>query len=199
MARFAIVQNFIRAVRRGINLSDTQADPGGGANIKAYHAQQPGDDSAPLAGDTVVVVETPRSNGFAAVGYIDPQNAQTAAPGERRVYGRAADGKQVNELYLHGDGRATLSNDVGFVDLAADGTITLDDGAGGSISISGGVVTITGSAINLVGPTDINGFTVSESGEATDANNIGLGTHSHTQEPDSAGNQQRRTDAASNP
>lgn len=213
MGRLAKLINFIRKPN---GVSDVRGNPGGGATVDAYHVQPAGDDGHPLPTDTAMLVELPRSQNFASVGYHDPNNAQTAGPGERRIYARDADGNQVAEVFLHDDGQVRASNDNGFIDLAADGTIqargpngsatiaesgaiTLDDGSGGSISISGGVITLTGTAINLVGPTDINGFKVSESGTATDANDIGLGTHSHTQGPDSAGNTQQRTDQASQP
>ena len=203
MARFAIVQNFIRAVRRGINLSDTQCDPGGGANVKAYHAQQPGDDSHPLPDDTAVLVDLPRSNGFAAVGYIDPKNTQTAQPGARRMYSRDADGNQVAEVHLHNDGQIRASNAAGFVDLGAGGIIEANSGGAILELQPGGQGEIRNGAgfIRLLadGSVSINGFVISPTGQATDADGIGVHSHTHTQPNDGAGNQQQRTDAASNP
>lgn len=134
MGRIAKVLEFIRGAG---GKSDTKCDPGGGAVRQAPHAQQPGDDAHPLPGDYAVLVEVPQSGGFAAVGYVDPNNAQTAAPGERRIYARTADGQQVVELWLKADGSARLSNASGHLELQAGGTV------------------------------DINGFTIDPSGKAT--------------------------------
>ncbi|AUR81584.1 hypothetical protein NVP1009O_17 [Vibrio phage 1.009.O._10N.261.51.C9] len=195
MGRFAALSQFIRKSGR----TDVRCNPGGGATVDAYHMQGAGDDSHPLPTDTAILVEVPRSRNFAAVGYNDPSNAQTAQVGERRLYARNADGAQVAEVFLRNTGQVRMSNDNGFVDLAPDGTITLDDGSGGTIAISGGVITLTGTAINLVGATNINGLVVTGSGQMTDASGISLHGHSHTQDPDSAGNTQARTDEASQP
>ena len=225
MGTFAIVRQFIRAVgRRGGAQSDVLADPGGGADVKAYHVQQPGDDSHSLPNDTAMLVELPRQNGFAAVGYIDPLNAQTAAQGERRLYSRDADGTQVSEIYLMNDGTVRVSNDNGFIQLSADGTIeansgtgslniapsgtavldsgtgsatidtagdiTLDDGGGGTIASAAGVLTLTGTAINLVGPTNINGLQITAAGIVPDATRI---PHTHSQADDSGDNTEADT------
>ncbi|AAQ96486.1 hypothetical protein [Vibrio phage VP16T] len=212
MGRFAKITNFIR---RAAGVSDVRCNPGGGATVDAYHAQPAGDDCHPLPTDTAVLVETPRSNNYAAVGVVDPNNRQTAGPGERRVYSRNADGEQVAEVFLHDDGQVRVSNDEGFVDLAADGTIqasngqasatlqgtsiTLDDGAGGSISINGGVITLTGTAIRLIGPVDANGATISEAGQITDADGLSVHGHNHTQANDSDNDVQQPTSTAQIP
>jgi len=52
------------------------------------------------------------------------------------------------------------------------------DGAGISI-VSQGTVTIQGSQINLTGPIDANGATISNAGEVMDASGKVLGTHDH--------------------
>lgn len=123
MGRIAKVLEFIRGVG---GKSDTKCDPGGGAIRQAPHAQQPGDDAHPLPGDYAVLVETPQSGGFAAVGYVDPLNAQTAGPGERRIYARAADGSQVIELWLQSDGSAAMNNGTGFLVLQSDGSVNIN-------------------------------------------------------------------------
>lgn len=170
MGRFGVVTAFLRALRRGGNQSDTRCDPGGGALVDAYHAQQPGDDTHPLPGDTAVLVAVERSNNYAAVGYIDPDNVQTAQQGERRLYARpAGGGAAVCEVHLFNDGRIILSNGAGSLQMLADGSV------------------------------NINGAVISPSGQITDSGDIQLHGHSHTQGVDSAGDTQARTDAASQP
>ena len=198
--RLAKLINFIRKPK---GVSDVRCDPGGGANVDAYHMQPAGDDAHPLPTDTAALVELPRSRNFAAVGYHDPNNAQTAGPGERRVYARDADGNQVAEVFLHNDGQVRTSNDKGFIDLAADGTIQADSGGATAELTPGGQAELRNSAgfIRLLpdGSVNINGFVISSTGQATDSGGIGVHSHSHTQDPDSAGNTQKRTDQASQP
>ncbi len=212
MGRFAAITNFIR---KAAGVSDVRCNPGGGATVDAYHAQPAGDDCHPLPTDTTVLVEVPRSNNYAAVGIIDPNNAQTAGPGERPVYSRNANGEQVAEVFLHDDGRVRASNDNGSVDLAANGdivatngsasaalvgaSVTLSDGAGGSISIVNGVITLTGAAIRLAGPVDANGATISAAGQITDADGLSVHGHNHTQPNDSDGDVQQPTSTAQIP
>ncbi len=199
MGRFAALSQFIRKSGR----TDVRCNPGGGATVDAYHMQGAGDDSHPLPTDTAILVEVPRSRNFAAVGYNDPSNAQTAQAGERRLYARNADGEQVAEVFLRNTGQVRVSNDNGFVDLAADGTIQADSGGATAELTPGGQAELRNSAgfIRLMpnGSVSINGFVINPAGQATDANGIGVHSHSHTQPNDSAGNQQERTDEASMP
>lgn len=123
MGRIAKVLAFIRGTG---GRSDTKCDPGGGAVRQAPHAQQPGDDAHPLPGDYAVLVEMPQTGGYSAVGYVDPQNAQTAGPGERRIYARTASGAQIVELWLKADGSARLSNGGGFLTLQANGSVDIN-------------------------------------------------------------------------
>lgn len=138
MGRIAKVLAFIRGAG---GRSDTKCDPGGGAIRQAPHAQQPGDDAHPLPGDYAVLVEVPQTGGFAAVGYVDPQNAQTAGPGERRVYARTANGEQIVELWFKSDGSARLSNASGYLELEAGGDVV---GNGARMTTDGDVVTSDG-------------------------------------------------------
>jgi hypothetical protein len=54
--------------------------------------------------------------------------------------------------------------------------------ASGITMLSPNTITIQGQQINIVGPVNANGATISESGEVTDAIGIVLGTHTHTSE-----------------
>lgn len=138
MGRIAKVLEFIRGIG---GKSDTKCDPGGGAIRQAPHAQPPGDDSCPLPGDYVVLVEVPQSGGYAAVGYVDPQNTQVAGPGDRRLYARTPEGVQVVELWLKADGSARLSNGAGFLELEAGGDVV---GNGARMTTDGDVITSDG-------------------------------------------------------
>lgn len=134
MGRIAKVLDFIR---RAGGKSDTKCDPGGGAIRQAPHAQPAGDDGHPLPGDYAVLVEVPQAGGYSAVGYVDPRNAQTAGPGERRIYARSADGAQVVELWLKSDGSARLSNADGFSELKPSGAVDINGciiGTDGSVT-----------------------------------------------------------------
>jgi phage baseplate assembly protein gpV len=161
--------SFIRGMRNGANLYDVKLDPGGGPNVTSEHFAPPGDDAHPLPGDYVVHVAIQRSGGSAVVGYLDPKNDQKAAAGDKRIYARDGDGASIVELWLKNDGTAVLENENGVVTLAANG----------DISVEGRAISITGDSISITGPTDINGATISESGEVTTAGGIDLDTHVH--------------------
>lgn len=138
MGRIAKVLEFIRGVG---GLSDAKCDPGGGAIRQVRHFQGAGDDSPPLPGDYAALVEVPQTGGFVAVGYVDPLTEQTAAPGERRLYARTADGAQIVELWLKADGSARLSNAGGYLELEAEGDVV---GNGARMTRDGDVVTSDG-------------------------------------------------------
>jgi len=101
-------------------------DPGGGLNLSADHFSAPGDDSRPLPDDYVALVETQRTGGVAAVGYMDPKSEQKAEAGEKRIYARDASGAAVVELWLKADSSAVLSNALGLIELKADGSVSIN-------------------------------------------------------------------------
>lgn len=126
-------------------------DPGGGFNRSADHFSAPGDDSYPLPGDFPALVETPRTGGVAAVGYLDPKSDQKAEPGEKRIYARDSDGVAVVELWLKADHSAVLSNALGLIELKADGSVNIN---GVTIDAAGNVdvpasIKVGGKEINL--------------------------------------------------
>jgi phage baseplate assembly protein gpV len=161
--------SFIKSTRNGAKLSEVKLDPGGGPNVTAEHFSAPGDDAHPLPGDYVVHVAIQRSGGSAVVGYLDTNNDQKAAAGEKRIYARDSDGASIVELWLKNDGTAVLENENGSVTLAPNGDITLD----------GAAITINGSSITVNGLTTINGAIISEAGEISTASGIDLDTHIH--------------------
>lgn len=145
-------------------VSDTKVDPGGGALREAQHFAPLGDDAHPLAGDYAVAVAVQGSR-LVVVGYVDPKNAQSAQPGERRIYARDASGAEVCSVWLKSDGSIVAQN--------ANGVLTLE--AGGDV----------------VG----NGARMTTDGDVVTSDGISLRGHSHAQGPDSAGNTQAETEA----
>ena len=125
------------------NHSESTVDPGGGAVLSGEHFSDPGDDSQPLAGDYAVTVSVQRSGGEVCTGYIDTRNAQTAGPGEKRLYSRSAGGSQVAEVWLRNEGTVRVTNGSGSLILSPDGTVNIN---GVTISPTG-VVTVPQSLI----------------------------------------------------
>ena len=149
MGRIARVLSFLRTERNGAKLSDVKLDPGGGPNITGEHFADPGDDSYPLPEDYAATINTQRSGAQIPVGYADTINTPKAGPGEKRIYGRDANGAAVNEVWLKADSSVLIANALGFIELKADGSV------------------------------DINGAIISVAGEVTNAAGIVLGTHTH--------------------
>lgn len=173
---------------------DVECNPGGEANIRAQLANPSGVDAPPLNGDFAVVVHIQGTGRAVQVANIDAISS-TAQPGEHRIYARDADGTQVVELHLKGDGSAVLSNANGSATLAADGSLTLKKGAasvvvaanealsmsngsGGVQVAAGGEVTINGVAFSTSGDMTAPG-SVKGQGVTDTTNNVTLGTHNH--------------------
>lgn len=83
-------------------------DPGDGNAVTAEHYQAAGTDAPPLAGDYAALEGAQGEE--VAVGYADPANAGTAAPGEHRTYSRDGDGAVVAQLHLMADGKIVLTS-----------------------------------------------------------------------------------------
>lgn len=199
--------SFVRQTRNGASVSDAATDPGGGPNVTAEHFAAPGDDSHPLPDDFVLLVPLRQSGRTAAAGYLDPKNSQAAAPGERRLYARDSDGNVVATVWVKNTGEATLFNDNGSVtlrpdggtitespgatfDVAADGTVSGDNGAGfftleagGNVNINNVVITPAGAITTPVGITTPSAV----------VNGTEVDAHDHPQGPDSAGNSEQDT------
>lgn len=141
-----MISKLLSFTRKDVGSVST-VNPGGGFNLSADHFSAPGDDSYPLPGDYPALVETQRTGGVAAVGYMDPKSEQKAAAGEKRIYSRDGDGNAVVELWLKADGSAILSNALGSIQLKADGSVD-----------------INGVTIDADGNTNINGVEIDDSG-----------------------------------
>lgn len=178
MGRIAKILSFTRGVFNGANLSEVKVDAGGGDTTTPQHFAPAGDDAHPLAGDYAAIVDVPRSGSTVTAGYLDPKNAQSAKPGEKRIYSRNESGEQVAEVWLQNDGTITSSNDKGSSTLAADGSIkginengSFELQAGGNFVVNGVIIDPNG---NITTPGTLNADDVTADNE-----NVTLSTHGH--------------------
>jgi hypothetical protein len=106
---------------------EIRADAGEGEAVTASHFEDAGSDSHPLPTDEVHLADADGAGLEHAVGYTDTVNPRKSGPGEKRIYARNADtGEQVCEIWLKADGAVVVENDQGFIELGADGDITLN-------------------------------------------------------------------------
>lgn len=121
---------FARAPRNGAKQSDVKMDLGGGDVVTATHAQGSGDDAYPLPGDYPVGVRVDRSGGVFVVGFVEPDAAQLAQAGERRLYSRSGQRAEVAQVWLKNDGTVLVSNSAGSYELRPDGSQRLENANG---------------------------------------------------------------------
>lgn len=169
----AEVLSFEHVTDEGVKTAQVKADGEGGAPLTFEHLGAPGDDGAPLPGDTVVAVVVPGSGHRVAVGYADTDNAGIALPGERRLYGRDAAGVVVCAIHLKRDGSIVVQNDNGDFTLDAAGALVANVT---TLSVGNGAGSMT---LDSAGTWNFNGLTISAAGELTNAAGIVLGTHTH--------------------
>lgn len=113
MSTIAEVLEFTRSVdSNGFNVSEAKCDLGGGNIVTAVHYSPPGDDAHPLAGDFAILVEGGGQGNWIAVGFIDPQLAPSAGPGEKIVYSRSAPGVIASKIHLKADGSVVINDAV---------------------------------------------------------------------------------------
>lgn len=107
--------------------TDVVVDPGGGNNITAELALPPGDDSKPLPGDFAALKSGSAEGSRQAVAFFDPATESKTADGEKRIYGRDAQGNTVCEIWLKNNGEIQVTN---FRDqaitISSQGPIILD-------------------------------------------------------------------------
>lgn len=182
MGRIGKLISFVRATVGTTKTSDVKVDRGGGDNRTPQHFSAPGDDSFPLPGDFVAIVDQAGTGRDSAVGYVDPKNLQKATAGDKRIYARDANGDQIIELWLKNDGTATLSNANGSFTLAPDGSITGTNANGSYQLQAGGDFVVNGVTIDTAGnittPTTLSAVTVVASGSMTAAGKE-LAGHDH--------------------
>jgi len=147
----------------GNPIVEVRCDAGAGP-ITAELLQPSGDDSLPLPGDFVALVEGPGQGTQLAVATCDGKNTGTSAAGERRLYARKnADGTIVSDLWLKGDGTIAIRG------LVNGGSATLDP-SDGSWNLNGVKIDKQG---NLTAPGEITAKA------ATPATAVKLSTHLH--------------------
>lgn len=142
MGGIARVVGVERSTVDGVPVVNVIADPGGEANANYEHFAPAGDDSPPLPDDAVAYVDGEGEGQALAAGYNDTKNAGTAAPGEKRIYGRTPDGTLVNEFWLKGDGSFVYTDIKNGKSLEfKDGKLNVDGDivATGSVSADGEV------------------------------------------------------------
>jgi hypothetical protein len=151
MGRISYLLDFIRTKRGTAQVSDVKSDPGGGANVTAQNFSAPGDDSHPLPGDYVALVNTPRAGVSAAVGYADPKDLQLAQRGEKRLYSRDADGNVIATIWIKNDGTIVLENDEVTAQAKPSGEFSVVNGGGYFKLLSSGVFDVNNVTISPAG------------------------------------------------
>ena len=189
MGIVAKVLSFARVQIEGAELEETKGDGDGGAPRIFDHTGPGGDDSPPLPGDFLVSVDVPGSGNSAAVAYADTRNAGLALPGEKRIYGRDENGAIVCSIRLRRDGSIEATNAEGSYKLSAAGVL---EATVTTLTIGNGAGTMD---LAVDGTWTINGLIISPAGEITNAAGIVLGTHTHAQDDDSGPDTQVETDA----
>jgi len=204
-SRIAKLLSFTRTTSNDAKVTDVEIDIGGGDNRTAQHFSAPGDDSFPLITDYVLATDTPRSGSKAAVGYIDPVNTPKADKGDKRIYGRKADGTPVNEVWLKNDGSVLISNDNGSLLVRPDGSIKGDNGSGSFELETAGDFLVNGVKIDtfgnitcpatIVAVTSVSAPLLAATGAGGSLTVAGkeMKGHTHTQGNDSAGNTEQNT------
>lgn len=126
MGRVSVLRSFNRAMRGLVAFTAVVVDRGGGDNRTLEHFSPPGDDSHPLPDDYVTAVEQIGTGRDSAVGYLDPSNAQKAAPGDKRIYSRTPEGELAAEVWLKNDGTIAATNGAGHFTLQPDGVVNIN-------------------------------------------------------------------------
>jgi len=133
-----ILSQMIKGVlRKGV------CDKGYTAKVTAEQFGPAGDDSAPMAGDTVAIMEIGENGRSIIVGSIDVVNVPKAAAGEKRFYSRGALSVPMAEIWLKKDGTVVISNLAGKVELSATGGLKASNNLGAIDLQSTGGVTVS--------------------------------------------------------
>lgn len=144
---------------------------GGFFDNECDRVQPAGDDSRPLPDDDGYAEQWGNSGRWVSLGYFDYDN-KIASPGEKRIYGRDADGVVTGHVYLMNDGTIEIKNDGVSYTLKPDGTTIETNGSGtktmlpdGTVNINGFIINPDGSAsspVSMTAPTTIatNSLTV---------------------------------------
>lgn len=162
---------------------------GGNFDNECDNVQPGGDDSRPLPNDDGYTAQWGNSGRFVVLGFFDYGN-KIAKPGEKRIYGRDADGNVMSHVYLQNDGTIEIKNDAVSYTLKPDGTTIETNGSGTKTMSPDGTVNINGFIINPDGSVS---SPVSMSSPSVIADGKELAGHKHPQGNDSAGNTEQDT------
>lgn len=110
MGRLARVLEYTYRTLRGDKVADVKANPGGGANVTAPHAEPANQTSRPLPQDLTVLVPVPGEGREVVVAFIDPKNLQDIAAGEHKTYARDAAGAQVCSVRMLNTGAISIES-----------------------------------------------------------------------------------------
>lgn len=212
-ARLMRVLGFTRVTRRGAPVSDIDSAAGGGYNATPEHMQPTGDDARPLRDDYLVVVPMPGGKRSVAVGFLDPLNEGVTGPGEKRIYARNEEGAPMCQVWLKATGEVLISNDNGSVTLRPDGgTITESPGATFDVAADGSITGDNGAgffSLLTSGVFDVNGLTIDTEGRMTTptqvvspsvlADGVEVAGHNHSQNNDSDGSAEEDTNPMQEP
>ena len=102
---------WVRTTDDDAEIAEARAELGGGDITTSVDYQPVGHDSQPLPGDYLLLVPGPESGSYLVAGYVDPNNAGTAEPGEVRLYARDGGGAVVGSLLLTQGGEVHLAQD----------------------------------------------------------------------------------------
>lgn len=198
MGRIAKLLSFTRVIKNGARISDVQVDPGGDILKTTEHFAPPGDDAFPLKTDRPFIQANGRQGGESTIGYADPISTPVALEGDKRIYGRSANGVTVNQVWLKNDGSILISNDNGSFLLQTDGSIAGTNSNGSFELESGGDFVVNGVIIDVAGnvtttATVTASTVVAVTSLTVDGKEV-LG-HNHTQPNDLGGNVEQPTDA----
>lgn len=113
----------------GAEGKDIKSDRGSGDNVTAQHFSAPGDDALPLPGDYNALSGATGTGRQTSVGYRDGKNEGKAAPGEKRIYARDAEGVLVCEVWLKNTGEVEISTVASGADVIINGVRIPADGS----------------------------------------------------------------------
>lgn len=111
MGALGKVLQAIKETKRDVTVRVIKATMRAGENVLAELFAPAGDDSPPLPGDMGFFADNSQTGGRSCLGAIDQVNEPLAAPGERRLYARDANGAPVVVIWLKADGTLELNGD----------------------------------------------------------------------------------------
>jgi len=179
MGRIGDILSVTKSKIRDAAVTLIKSNIGGGENSSDPLFSASGDDSPPLIKDDILLVEQASKGTYGAAGSLDHDNQQKAEPGEKRIYARDPEGLEVCEIHLKADSSIKASNSFGFIELLADGKVSIN-----------GVIFDTAQNI-----TNITEATMDEA----IINGVTESTHIHNQPNDSDGDVEEPTDGPEDP